>query len=78
MVISMGPVWYYQRHNIHGDGFFLPLAFFDLKEEIGYVRASDLIHALLITDFLYNLNKSVVTYFMAMQTGSPQISILPL
>jgi len=23
MVISMGPVWYYQRHNIHGGGFFL-------------------------------------------------------
>lgn len=77
MVISMGPVWYYQRHNIQGDGFFLPLAFFNLKEGIRFVRASDLIHALLITDFLYNLNK-IVPYFKAMQTRSPQISILPL
>lgn len=52
MVISMGPVWYYWRHNIQGEGSFLPLAFFDLKEEIRYVRASYLIHALLITDSL--------------------------
>lgn len=57
---------------------FLPLAFSNPEEDIRHVRASHLIHALLVTDFLYNLNQEVGTYFMETQSRSPQIGILPL